>query len=147
MDPPDLPPPGGIDPGSTGEFLTPEPSTMVAGVDVKIHNQPAGSPTGTPAHDSNESRFERLTHALLDEQSEHRSCRARLNLVEQKLVEAQGTIFSLQTEVAALEHTAAKLAARSGSSPKRASKLGPMPNWQAWTEGLQVLLGRLVTVH
>ena len=77
MDPPDLPPPGGIDPGSTGEFLTPEPSTMVDGVDVKIHNQPAGSPTGTPVHDSNESRFERLTHALLDEQSEHRSCRAR----------------------------------------------------------------------
>ena len=30
MDPPDLPPPGGIDPGSTGEFLTPEPSTRAA---------------------------------------------------------------------------------------------------------------------
>jgi len=123
MDPPDALPPGGIAPGSSGDYLTPEPNSMVDGVDVKIHNRPAGSPDGTPLHDSNESRFARLTNALLDEQLEHRSCRARLNMVEQKLTEAQGTIFSLQTEVASLEHEAAKRTARPGSSPKRAGGL------------------------
>ena len=65
MDLPDLLPLGGIDPGSAGDYLTPAPNNMVDGVDDKIHSKPAGSPGGSSLHDSNESRFARLTNALL----------------------------------------------------------------------------------